>query len=279
MNRIQFQNRPLSNDDLRHIAPSVFAVEPWRDRSSRYAFVPTIQLVEGLRSAGFFPYSAQQSNTKIEGKENFTRHLIRFRSQNVNLTQVGDNAVEAVLLNSHDGTSLYDFSLGVFRLACLNGMMVSDGMVEGLRIRHTGNIIEQVVESANHLIERAPVVMDTIREWRALPLSVPEQNLLAESAHSLRFEEGIPAPQAVSLLQPHRREDTGDNLWSVFNRIQENTVRGGVVPRDGNGYRLRGTNGRRIGRTRAVTGINENVKLNRALWSLAEKMAELKKAS
>ena len=278
MNRRTFQNRPLSNEELNAIAPSAFAVQPWYAQSSRYAFVPTSQVIEGMREAGFFPYSAQQSLSRTSDKKFFTKHLIRFRPENVTLAQVGDTAVEAVLVNSHDGTSQYEISLGAFRLACLNGMMVAEGMAQIFKVRHTGNIIADVIEATQNVIAAAPKVVEQISQWKTIDLLPVEARILAEEAHSLRFDEGATAPAAEKLLQPRRSADNATDLWTTFNRIQENTINGGlrtIVPGhiDENTGRYLAT---RRNRTRAVTGIAESTKLNRALWSLAEKMAELK---
>src|SRR6266481_2780995 len=115
-------------------------LKPWYAQSERYAFVPTSNIIEGMRSAGFLPYNAMQSRSRISDKQFFTKHILRFRPQDVSLAQVGDTTVEAVLINSHDGTSAYELSLGAFRLACLNGMMVAEGITEIVKIRHTGSI-------------------------------------------------------------------------------------------------------------------------------------------
>ena len=281
MNRRTFQNRPLSNEELNAIVPSAFATTPWHAQSSRYSFVPTSVVIEGMRNAGFLPYSAMQSRTRVEGKADFTKHLIRFRPQNNTLAQVGDTAVEVVLVNSHDGTSRYELSLGAFRLACLNGMMVAEGLADIIKIRHTGNIINDVVLATQGIIERAPLVADAISLWKTIDLKPTEARILAEEAHSLRFDEqDTTAPNAERLLQPRRHADSATDLWTTFNRIQENVVAGGLrrkeIPSryDENGRFIAG----RQLRTRAVTGIAENNKLNRALWSLASKMAEIKTA-
>lgn len=270
MNRHTFQNRPLSNEEINAIAPSVFATQPWVAQSERYAFVPTSNIIDAMRSAGFLPYSVAQSRSRISGKQFFTKHIVRFRPENNTLTQVGDTAVEAVLVNSHDGTSQFEESLGAFRLACLNGMMVAEGIANIFKIRHTGNIIGDVIDATNNLLLEAPKVTETIKLWKTIDLKPVEALALAEEAHGLRFEEGAVAPTPDKLLQLRRREDSGTDLWSTFNRIQENTVQGGLRT-----YTNSASGGRR-NRTRAVTGIAENNKLNRALWSLAAKMAEIK---
>ncbi len=147
-------------------------------------------------------------------------------------------------------------------------MMVAEGITEIVKIRHTGNIIQNVIEATRNILLAAPKVVEAVKLWKTIDLKPTEARILAEEAHSLRFEEGAVAPEAEKLLQPRRYADNGTDLWSTFNRIQENTVEGGLRT-------YAPVTGRR-NRTRAVVGIGENTKLNRALWSLAAKMAELK---
>ena len=73
------QGIPLDNEQLFRAAPSIFAEEKHGSRSERYTYIPTIQVVDGLRSEGFFPFSVCQSRTRIEGKAEFTKHMIRLR--------------------------------------------------------------------------------------------------------------------------------------------------------------------------------------------------------
>ena len=87
-------------------------------------------------------------------------------------------------------------------------------------------------------------------------------------------EGNVDSPvQAAQLLTARRAEDSDrTNLWTNFNVIQENVIRGGL-----RGVRIdTETNRRRRMTTRGVNGIDQDVKLNRALWTLANRMAELK---
>ena len=267
----------LSNEQIRHYAPSAFAVTPYHAQSSRYAFIPTSAVIDGMRSAGFMPVSVMQSRSRIADKKDFTKHMIRFRSAG-SLEQravVGEQVIEAVLINSHDGTSAYKLMAGVFRFICSNGAVVSDSTMESINIRHTGNVIDEVIEGTSRIIENGPRVMEAIETWKGLTLNMPEQRLLAETAHSLRFpvdEETGTAHTEVTpemLLSTRRSDDNRPDLWHTFNRIQENSLKG-VRTRDARWHRVT---------SRAVKGIDGDVKLNRALWSLAEKFAELKRAA
>jgi hypothetical protein len=71
--------RALTNDDIRRAAPSVFAATPWHAQSDRYKFIPIIEGVDVLRDRCFLPTRATQSTSRIEGKGDFTKHMIRFR--------------------------------------------------------------------------------------------------------------------------------------------------------------------------------------------------------
>lgn len=68
------------------------------------------------------------------------------------------------------------------------------------------------------------------------------------------------------ILAPRRRQDESDDLWTTYQRIQENLLKGGLSGRTAQGKRTH---------TRAVNGIDGDVKLNRALWVMAENMLNL----
>jgi hypothetical protein len=117
-----------------------------------------------------------------------------------------------------------------------------------------------------------------VRNWTQLQLTDGEQHAFAESAHTLRFADSdgkVTTPiTPTQLLEPRRREDVGSDLWRTFNKIQENVIAGGLhaIQRDADGRRVRRVS------TRQIRGIDQDVRLNRALWELGTRMAELKNA-
>jgi hypothetical protein len=72
---------------------------------------------------------------------------------------------------------------------------------------------------------------------------------------------------AEQLIEARRPEDLGSSLWTTFQRVQENAMKGGQPGRGAKGRRLH---------TRPVGSIDRSVSLNRALWVLAEEMHKLK---
>ena len=112
---------PMTDDAIRAVAPSVFASEAHESRSERYSYVPTIDVLAGLRREGFEVFDARQSRSRIEGKSDFTKHMLRLRPAGA--VKVAESVPEVVLVNSHDGTSSYQMMQGLYRLVCSNGMI------------------------------------------------------------------------------------------------------------------------------------------------------------
>lgn len=267
---------PLSNDMLRAAVPSIFATEAHESRSARFAPVPTVTVLDGLRAEGFEPFSAVQARTRVEGKAEFTKHMVRLRHRS--LTNTTGDSFEIVLVNANDGTSAYQMIPGFFRFVCENGLMTGETFSE-VKVRHSGNAIGEVIEGAYRVLEDAPLVAEQVASWKAITLQDGERQALAESAHILRFPKAdqdgeAPAPvQPEALLRPRRSADRATDLWTAFNVVQENTLKGGLTGR------VRNAEGRLQRRTtREVAGIDQNRSLNRALWLLTQRMAELKSA-
>jgi hypothetical protein len=274
-------NRLLTEDELRQRAPSIFAVTAHESRSERFAPIPTIEILRGLAREGFLPVSAQQSTARDLGRRDFTKHMIRLRRMGEARYQVGDVIAEAILKNANDGSAAYDLLLGLFRIRCLNGMVAKFGDVDAVKVRHTGSpetVMGKVIEGTYRVIGNSERALAAPQDWARIQLDQAEAAAFAEAAHGLRFADAdgqVSTPvQPRQLLIPRRQDDTGADLWTRFNVIQENAIRGGLsaIGRNATGQRRRHT-------TRAVTGIDQDVKLNQALWTLAARMAELKGAA
>ena len=265
---------PLTDDQLRRFAPSVFAEAAHESRSEKYAYIPTAIILAGLRKEGFEPVSVRQSRTRDETRREFTKHMIRMRHQSLRDLKLDDTFPEIVLVNSHDGTSAYQVMGGLFRLACLNGMVVSEGQCQTIKVPHKGNIMERVIEGSYRVLEHSANALQAAGDWRGIDLNRDEQMAFAEAAHVLRFadaEGNVSTPiQPAQLLEVRRSADRGNDLWRVFNRTQEAVTRGGLSAVN--------PETRRRTTTKEVKAIDNDIRLNRALFVLSERMAALKAA-
>lgn len=256
---------PLSDDQIRSVAPSIFAEEKHESRSSRYAYIPTGDVLQALRKQGFQPFMAAQTRTRDEGKREHTKHMLRLRHAEQITTS---EANEIILLNSHDGTSSYQMLAGVFRFVCANGMVCGE-LSNDIRIRHSGNVVDNVIEGAFRVLEDFELVDQHKGAMKGVELSAGEQAGFARAALALKYDtELAPAPVTEDqILRARRASDAGSDLWTTLNRVQENVIRGGLDGRNARNKRMT---------TRPVKGIDQNIKLNRALWVLAEEMRKLK---
>lgn len=262
-------NQPLEMTEIRKVAPSIFAQEPHESRSSKYVYIPTEKVLQGLQKEGFFPFFAMQSKSRIEGKTEFTKHMLRLRHINAfnAFNGDGENAGEIILINSHDGTSSYQITAGIFRFVCSNGLMIGD-TYQDYKVHHKGDITRDVIEATYDAAGNLDTAKEEIQEFKAIELKPEEKKIFAESALMLKYDNKEDSPiDSSQLLDIRRYQDRGNDLWKTFNTIQENTIKGGLQ-----GFTKKGNRTS----TRKVKSIDNNVKLNKALWTLTQKMAELK---
>jgi hypothetical protein len=274
---------PITRADMMRVAPSIFATAAHESRSDRYTYVPTISILEGLEREGFQVFEVSQSRARDQSRREHTKHMVKLRRGNHAYGPghvIRDDRAEVpevCLVNSHDGTSSYQMFAGLFRLVCSNGLVVACGLTTEIRVPHTGNIVDRVIEGAFTVVADFDKVRDNADRMKAITLDAGEAQAFARAAVVAKYgdlSEGAtvyPIAEAQA-LKPRRREDEGRDLWSTFNRVQENLIRGGQRAQ------TRTATGRRLS-TRPVEGITQNVQLNRALWTLADEMAKLKQAA
>lgn len=223
-----FKAEALTDDYLRLEAPSVFAEEPMLGLSSRYTFVPTTQIVAGLRQKNWLPVSVEEQRVRIAKRLGFQKHAIRFRRAE-QMQTLDEWNEELVLTNSHDAACAYIMRVGIYRRLCSNGLVASDETFEAIRFRHAGLHAQEVVEASYRILDQLPKLASLIESFRNRNLSDPEALTFAEQALALRFGTAERAPIGPrTLLVPRRPEDQANDLWTVLNRTQENLIRGGL---------------------------------------------------
>jgi hypothetical protein len=257
---------PLSDEQIRDVAPSIFAEAPHESRSERYSYIPTDTVLQELRGEGFEPFMVCQTRVRRDDRRDFTKHMIRLR--HASQIDARGEANEIILLNSHDGTSSYQMLAGMFRFVCQNGLVCGDTVAD-VRVPHKGDVAGQVIEGAYEVLHGFEQAQQSREAMRAVTLDGGEAEVFARAALALKYDDpDKPAPITErQVLAPRRLDDNRADLWSVFNRTQENLIRGGLAGRGGNGRRQR---------TRPVQGIDQDLRLNRALWLLADGLRQLK---
>lgn len=270
---------PMSEDEMRKLAPSIFATTAHPDKSERFKPIATWEILQALAKEGFHPFGVQQVSSRRMGNTAFAKHLIRMRPVDPQLVyKVGDTVCEVILSNANDGTSKYELMAGMFRIRCMNSLVVQESELASVLIKHAGTKadIGLVIDGTYTVIEQAKAALNAPTNWSNILLATPEADFFAERSSKLLFPDpvaeelfGVAPPQPNEfdfrkLLNRNRVEDAGFDLWTTFNVVQENIMRGGLE------YVHRNTEGvERNQSTRAVNGIDRRIELNKQLWKMA----------
>lgn len=272
--RVLRTGHELDIEQISSFAPSVFAEEAHESRSSRYLFVDTRKVMQAIVDNGFAPYEVRHAVTRDESKKGHALHLLRFRHKSA-VPIVGGVAHEILLMNSHAGQSAFAIFNGMFRFICTNGLVAGDGF-EGVKVRHSASAKDEIIDGMYEVLGHQSLLRETVEEMQNTHLNQPEQEVFARAALQTKWAPDEETGNDTAPITPqqalraYRREDTSDDVFTVYNRIQEKLVERGGVPG-------RASSGRRT-RTRPVEGVRDNVNINRALFTLAQGMVELKAA-
>ena len=253
----------LDADALRGRAPAVYADAAHERTSPTYTFLSTQKVLEALSRAGFLPVEASQTVTRVRSPLH-ARHLVRLRRR-YETVEIADSIPELVLTNSHDGSAAYHLRMGIHRVVCRNGMVVSDGTFPVWRVAHRGNILDELIAAALQMAERFEVLAAQVARMERTRLEPAQRLAFAERAATIRYPDGLPLGlDPARLLVPRRPEDVGEDAWRTLNMVSEHVLRGGI--------RLVDDRGRRRS-TRGISSIRQNVRVNTALWEAAASLA------
>lgn len=252
--------RTLTRQDIEFRAPSVFATAPASDVSELYEFIPTWNIVERLAKDNWLPHDVREQRVRTPLYKGHQKHMLRFVNQDV---KVGDDFISLILTNSHNRTARFSFSLGLWRLICSNGLMTGS-VWEQAETRHIGPSVDWVVSEAYKILGQANQMERQIHQMKDCDLTPTQKIEFAKSAMRLRYDDLKDAPYTPeALLKTNRELDEGDSVWKVFNTVQENMTKGGVI-----GSRIVNGRNRRIV-TLGLSSVDSLLKVNKELWKLA----------
>lgn len=254
-------NNGLSLAEVKKAIPSIAATHAHSRMSDRYCFLSTEQIVAPLLKDGFRIVEAGQRATRCRDPK-YTRHTLRLRAPGAKPI-VGDTFPELMFVNSHDGQSRWTSRGGLYRLACLNGLVTSIASTAFITT-HRGDL-KEIMASIMQVVEKTPLITKAVERMTKKKLTVAQQNSFATKALRLTHDTKLPFDPKL-LLQVRRTQDEGNDVWSVYNRVQENLITGGVH------FTTRSEH-RRAAVTRGITHIGRNVEVNTGLWTLAEAAA------
>lgn len=246
-------NETYTLEQIRTMAPSVFTTDKAPHLTDKYIQTPTSRVVEDLMSLGWEVTKAQE--VKSRKYKGFQKHVVVFRHPDIMIKgENGDDSFPQILLtNSHDGKAAFNFRVGIFRLVCSNGLVVSDADFNNVSIRHINYTFETLQAKIQEVISKLPGLVQKINMFKSTELTEEQMIDFAAKAMQLRTKARV---NIMDVLTADRPQDQGNDLWVVFNRVQEKLI--------GGSYKA----GKR--KARSVKNFQKDIELNEKLFELAE---------
>ena len=271
----RFYQSALSTETLMKKAPSIFANDASENVSNRYLHIPTSKILDAMLANDFLPVAAKQTRSK---DSEHAKHVLHFSHKSISDRLTLNEEIPLIRVqNSHDGKSSFQIDTGFFRLICSNGLVMPGNMLNSARVIHKVGMENDVIEASYRVLDSFAAQLEQVNAIKGVELNADERQILAESAVRLVFDANqIEANTSrgrsleSTLLAARRSADQKNDLWTTFNRIQENAIKGGrrVYSATGN-----------FSAMREVKSIDREKQINVELMALAQKMAALKGVS
>ena len=288
------KSQKLSKDELREIAPSIFSTVPSPEVSKKYSHIPTDKLIDDMELLGWNVIDAKEVAARTKGTRGFQKHLVVFRNDDIVINQMPNNIVESstsptgyrrtdgtfakknpidtvfpqiLLTNSHDGKNAFTFTAGLFRMVCENGLVVSTNEFEKVSIRHMGYDFEELQNQINEMVERLPLTVESMNNMIDTKMNQKSILKFAKDMLAVRFPEDELRRITIDMdefITPVRPEDKGDDLWSVFNVIQEKIIEGDFDYTIGTKHR----------KARQIKNFKQDMDLNSKMFDIALEYAQ-----
>jgi len=228
--------------------------------SARYKTVQTNLIAQKFKDLGFIVDGVYHRRSRVANRAGYGRHMVKLsHPELLKTTDHNDVKMQLIVTNSFDGSSAFKIQLGFFRFVCANGMIVGETL-ESYRHKHTGMILEELDDSIDRIVAQ-------VKNLSALLSKMKEKNLSTAQIISFEREAMKLRSDKIQTVEwtARREEDKPLDLFTVYNRIQEDLVRGGTAATSASG---------RVRVLREIKGVDKLRELNEKLFDLAVKYVD-----
>ena len=259
----------LGKKELSEMAPSIFTMTPSSEVSEKYTHIPTEQVIDDMELLGWKPVDAKEVKARTKNTQGVQKHMLVFRNDDVVINgKDGDIVYPQILItNSHDGKNAFQFTAGLFRMICENGLVIATDEFADLKMRHMGYTFEDLQVLIRGMVEKLPLTVECMNKMKEVELKEEQMFDLAKSFLDIRVEgtENTFDIQAIDdVLSAQRKKDEGNMLWEVFNRVQENIIEGNFEYKTPKG---------KVRQARVIKNFKQDQDVNKKMFSKALEFA------
>ena len=275
--------------ELKELAPSIFTAKPSMDVSKHYCHIPTDRLIKDMELLGWGVVDAKEVKARTNATKGFQKHLVVFRNPDIVINHNPNGLIQdstsptgwrksdgtfgkknnvdtvfpqILLTNSHDGKNAFTFTAGLFRMVCENGLVVSTNEFEKVAIRHMGYDFDELQKQISEMVEKLPLTVESMNKMVDTKMSQQKVLDFAKDMLAVRFSKEELNRITIDMddfITPVRDEDKGDDLWSIFNVVQEKII-------EGDFEYIAGT---KVRKARQIKNFKQDMDLNSKMFDVA----------
>lgn len=244
-----------------------------------YGFIPTRTIVDRFESKGWNLVDKKIAKVRDAERDGFQKHLLFFESDSFKtipgLSANHESRPRICVLNSHDATTALRVMLGLIKLACLNGIIAGLSLKD-IRVVHSQRMIRDIDSALDQMIDSIPILTGQIQEMARRRFDADSLARFQREMIDARLADVN--VKSVSYTVPTLRyQDSGNDVFTEFNRVQELIMRGGIQYVGERRVDVGKPTERTIeynGRTRRLNSIGQSVSLNRLAYDRALALSE-----
>ena len=238
------------------------------DCSDKYEHISTRLIIDSLEARGFELDSINVAGVRKVSNQGFQKHLVTMK---YNELETADGVPTVIIQNSHNRSSGLKFHTGFIRFACMNGLILGNG-IEEQKIRHSSNWKDKATSFLDNYtkdVERMNREHARMKHQHMNPYMIME---LANRAVQLRYDaKDVLDPNELTLVR--RKQDMGSNAYVVYNRIQEALLQGMFKRRVKNVTDEGEVQYSDWGKAAKITANDEIIRLNKSLREMVLEFA------
>lgn len=243
------------------------ATRPHERVSDKYNFVHTADIIASMKKHGW--EVSRYAYNKAKSRDGYQRHCVEFLNDKKQFNIVGDERPRLMLINSHDATTAARLEYGFIRLACTNGLVVPVGVNHDYSFRHLKVDETEVANFLEDIVQGLAQAQSRMKEFKKIQLNNSQVMMFAKAAVEIRKRYYTTELVLESTVEAKRNEDKSQDLWTVYNRIQENVTSGGARQ-----ILVNSSDDKKMERRLLpITSIKNDIEINKALWSVMENFA------
>lgn len=229
--------------------------------SEKYQVIPTKEIAQKFQDMGFKVDDYKAVRVRDENRRGYQKHFVRLSHPMLLSSKHTDLKIQLLVTNSHDRSSSFKLQLGVFRMVCSNGL-VAGTVFETISIRHTRKSLIEIEPAIERMVAQIEKLDSAIERMKNKVLTAGEAKALYEKAVGLRYGDNVKSVD----VSARREEDRAEDLFTVYNRIQEALIRGSDTTK------LSPNGNEKVRKSRPITNIDKERKINEKLFDLAYDM-------